>query len=52
VTGSQIGAAAVTQLVDRYRGGHTALAEQILQLLILDESLRQLNVLRRDLAHA
>ena len=52
VTGNQISAAAVTQLVARYRGGYTALAEQMLQLLILDESLRQLNILRREAAHA
>jgi asparagine synthase (glutamine-hydrolysing) len=52
VTGNQISAAAATQLVARYQGGYTALAEQMLQLLILDESLRQLNVLRRDAAHA
>ncbi|HEY8068190.1 MAG TPA: asparagine synthase (glutamine-hydrolyzing) [Burkholderiales bacterium] len=52
LTGNQMSAGAITQLVTRYRGGYAALAEQMLQLLILDESLRQLDVLRRDLAHA
>ena len=45
-TEDQISAAAVQQLSARYRGGHDPLAEQVLQLLILDESLRQLTELR------
>ena len=38
----QLDAAAVDAFVGRYRAGDEPLAEQVLQLLILDESLAQL----------
>jgi asparagine synthase (glutamine-hydrolysing) len=38
--------AAVTEMTEAYRSGDEMLAEGILQLLILDESLRQLDSLR------
>ena len=41
----QLRAAAVNEMAARYRGGAHHLAEQLLQLLILDESLRQLRTL-------
>ena len=52
VTSGQIRAAAVARLAAHYRDGHKALAEQMLQLLILDESLRQLSALRGDSPNA
>jgi asparagine synthase (glutamine-hydrolysing) len=43
--------AAVDRLAQSYRAGDEALAEQVLQLMILDESLAQLAV-QRDAIHA
>ena len=45
VTAGQLDAGAVNTLVRHYDGGAEHMAEQILQLLILDESLRQLRAL-------
>jgi len=45
----QLDAVAVDAFAQAYRGGKEALAEQMLQLLILDESLTQLDALRRAL---
>jgi len=45
-TSAQISAAAVQRIVAAYRIGHKMLAEQVLQLLVLDESLYQLATLR------
>lgn len=45
LTGGQIDARAADALVTRYRKKEEALAEQVLQLLILDESLAQLRAL-------
>ena len=46
VTGEQLSIAAVDRLAQSYRAGDEALAEQVLQLMILDESLAQLAVQR------
>lgn len=45
VTGGQISASAAQQLTQRYLDGDNRLAEQVLQLLILDESLQQLSAI-------
>ena len=45
VTGGRLSAAAVDALIERFGGGSPALAEQVLQLLILETSLRQLREL-------
>ena len=42
---------AIARMVDAYRSGDESLAEGILQLLILDESLVQLDSLRSDASH-
>ncbi len=42
VTGGQLAARAVEEVASRYRNGSAHLAEQVLQLLILDEALGQL----------
>uniref|UniRef100_A0A8W7PRT0 Asparagine synthetase domain-containing protein n=1 Tax=Anopheles coluzzii TaxID=1518534 RepID=A0A8W7PRT0_ANOCL len=49
LTGGQLDAQAVDAFSQAYRQGDAALAEQVLQLLILDESLQQLDALRRAL---
>jgi asparagine synthase (glutamine-hydrolysing) len=41
-SGGQLAAARIDEFVSRYRSGRERLAEQVLQLLILDESLMQL----------
>jgi asparagine synthase (glutamine-hydrolysing) len=46
LTGGQISAPAADRFVAHYRAGAERLAEQVLQLVILDESLRQLRELR------
>lgn len=45
-SGQLLSAPAVTRMVERYRSGEESLAEGVLQLLILDESLVQLQELR------
>ena len=45
-TSGQIAAARAEALVRAFRAGHEPLAEQVLQLLILDVSLRQLGATR------
>ncbi|PXX45981.1 hypothetical protein [Aquitalea magnusonii] len=45
----QHGQRAADAFSQAYRQGDSALAEQVLQLLILDESLQQLDALRRAL---
>ena len=45
LTSGQLSARATERFVAHYLGGATRLAEQVLQLLILDESLRQLEAL-------
>jgi asparagine synthase (glutamine-hydrolysing) len=45
LTGGQLAAARVDAFVDTWRHGHAGLGEQVLQLLILDESLAQLATL-------
>jgi asparagine synthase (glutamine-hydrolysing) len=42
LTGGQLFPSRVNRFVAAWRGGSTNLAEQLLQLVILDESLRQL----------
>ncbi|WP_159874753.1 asparagine synthase (glutamine-hydrolyzing) [Aquitalea denitrificans] len=49
LTDALLDATAVDAFAQAYRGGKEALAEQMLQLLILDESLTQLDALRRAL---
>lgn len=49
LTDGLLDATAVDAFAQTYRGGKEALAEQMLQLLILDESLTQLDALRRAL---
>lgn len=49
LTGGQLTAQAVDAFSQAYHQGEAALAEQVLQLLILDESLQQLDALRRAL---
>jgi asparagine synthase (glutamine-hydrolysing) len=49
LTDGLLDATAVDAFAKAYRGGKEALAEQMLQLLILDESLTQLDALRRAL---
>ncbi|MCW5627043.1 MAG: hypothetical protein KIT73_20160, partial [Burkholderiales bacterium] len=49
-TDGQLSATAIDQLSRTYRGGQESLAEQVLQLIVLDESLRQLIALREVLA--
>lgn len=51
LTSQQIDAASCNQMVEAYYAGHEELAEQILQLYILDESLEQLEQLRQDTQH-
>ncbi len=46
-TGHLLAASPVKQFVERYRAGDGALAEGVLQLLVLDESLTQLDRLRK-----
>ena len=48
VTSGQLAAARVDALAAAWRGGRSALAEQLLQLLILDESLAQLAALAAE----
>ena len=43
--------AAIARMVEAYRAGDETLAEGVLQLLILDESLAQLDSLRTDVSH-
>jgi asparagine synthase (glutamine-hydrolysing) len=43
ITSDLLSRPAVASLIDRYRSGEESLAEGVLQLLILDESLMQLN---------
>jgi asparagine synthase (glutamine-hydrolysing) len=45
LTDGQLSASAVQQLTQRYLAGDNRLAEQVLQLLILDESLQQLTAM-------
>jgi asparagine synthase (glutamine-hydrolysing) len=45
VTGEQLSMAGVNRIAAAYRAGEEALAEQVLQLMILDESLAQIAVL-------
>ena len=45
LTGGQVGAQPVRELVERHRAGERRLAERVLQLAILAESLGQLNAL-------
>jgi asparagine synthase (glutamine-hydrolysing) len=47
LTGGQLAAARVDAYVDTWRGDRGDLAEQVLQLVILDESLTQLTSLAR-----
>ena len=47
LSAGQLAAAPVDRFVSAWRGGSASLAEQLLQLLILDESLRQLGELAR-----
>ncbi|MGH8703242.1 MAG: asparagine synthase (glutamine-hydrolyzing) [Burkholderiales bacterium] len=47
-TGQLLSGPAVASMADRYRAGDEPLAEGVLQLLILDESLLQLDELRND----
>ena len=49
-TDGQLSATAIDQLSRTYRNGQESLAEQVLQLIVLDESLRQLIALREVLA--
>ncbi len=47
LTHGQIQSQACDSLIEKYYAGLASLAEQVLQLFILDESLRQLNALRQ-----
>ncbi|MEQ6343065.1 MAG: asparagine synthase (glutamine-hydrolyzing) [Gammaproteobacteria bacterium] len=49
LTEGQLAQGAINNAVDYYQQGANHMAEQVLQLLILDESLRQLDVLRKIL---
>jgi len=51
VTNGLLSSAAVTKMIDAYNAGEEPLAEGVLQLLILDESLMQLDGLRNDVNH-
>jgi len=51
VTNGLLSSAAVTKMIDAYKAGEEPLAEGVLQLLILDESLMQLDGLRNDVNH-
>jgi asparagine synthase (glutamine-hydrolysing) len=48
LSAGQLARAAVDAFVGRYSAGAEHLAEQVLQLLVLDESLAQLSTLARD----
>ena len=47
LTGGLLSETAIAEMLERYESGDEALAEGVLQVLILDESLQQLDALRR-----